>query len=434
MGGCCSKNEVGEGLPCKKEEDGEDDDGDEGELFEGDGDGNGGGARVGLRGTCEYASMFTQQGWKGVNQDAMTIWEGIGGDKSQIFCGVFDGHGPFGHHVASLVRDTLPSKLYALLSSTHSIDQVHECDHLNESSWNSIFVRAFEDMDTDLKSHPFIDCICSGTTAVSIFKTGNFMEHLIIANLGDSRAVLCTRDDRNLPIPVQLTTDLKPNLPSEAERIKSCRGRVFALEEEPDVYRIWLPDEDSPGLAMARAFGDFCLKDFGLISTPQIAYRKLSEKDEFVVLATDGVWDVLSNKEVVKIVSSVPKQSDAARHLVQCAVRAWRRKHPTSKIDDCAAICLFLKLIPSSSRAKSFETPRSSTKSCELSFSESFRTARSEETIGAEAAEEEIYEECREHWNALEGVTRANSVLRLPRLASVLNWRKRSTNAEENED
>lgn len=40
---------------------------------------------------------------------------------------------------------------------------------------------------------------------------------------------------------------------------------------------------------MARAFGDFCLKDFGLISIPEISYRCLTEKDEFVVLATDGV-------------------------------------------------------------------------------------------------------------------------------------------------
>lgn len=61
------------------------------------------------------------------------------------------------------------------------------------------------------------------------------------------------------------------------------------MEEEPKVFRIWLPDQDCPGLAMARAFGDFCLKDYGLISTPQVTYRKLTEKDEFVVLATDGV-------------------------------------------------------------------------------------------------------------------------------------------------
>jgi hypothetical protein len=68
-----------------------------------------------------------------------------------------------------------------------------------------------------------------------------------------------------------------------------CKGRVFALHNEPDVKRVWLPDSNAPGLAMARAFGDFCLKDFGLISVPDVSYRRLTEKDEFVVLATDGV-------------------------------------------------------------------------------------------------------------------------------------------------
>lgn len=76
---------------------------------------------------------------------------------------------------------------------------------------------------------------------------------------------------------------------AEAERIRKCKGRVFALHDEPEVARVWLPNNDSPGLAMARAFGDFCLKDFGLISVPEVSYRCLTDKDEFIVLATDGV-------------------------------------------------------------------------------------------------------------------------------------------------
>lgn len=75
----------------------------------------------------------------------------------------------------------------------------------------------------------------------------------------------------------------------EAARIQQCKGRVFALQDEPEVSRVWLPNSDSPGLAMARAFGDFCLKDFGLISVPDVYYRRLTEKDEFIILATDGV-------------------------------------------------------------------------------------------------------------------------------------------------
>ena len=75
----------------------------------------------------------------------------------------------------------------------------------------------------------------------------------------------------------------------EAERILKCKGRVFALEDEPEVARVWLPYDDAPGLVMARAFGDFCLKDFGLIAVPEVTHRKLDPKDEFIVLATDGV-------------------------------------------------------------------------------------------------------------------------------------------------
>jgi serine/threonine protein phosphatase PrpC len=118
-----------------------------------------------------------------------------------------------------------------------------------------------------------------------------------------------------------------------------CKGRVFALENE-GIARLWLPNVDSPGLAMARAFGDFCLKDFGLISIPEVSYRRLTDQDQFVVLATDGIWDVMSNEQVVSIVASAPRSS-AAKLLVEAAVQAWRAKLPSSKPDDCSAICLF---------------------------------------------------------------------------------------------
>ncbi|KAL6905993.1 hypothetical protein ACP4OV_003594 [Aristida adscensionis] len=300
-------------------------------------------------------SMHTKQGWKGANQDAMAVSQDFAGHKGHIFCGVFDGHGPLGREVARHVRDALPTKLSSFMklrteedpSSNTDLDSFDKSDSTSSSdasdesqllsTWKNIFVKTFEDVDEELRQHSEIDSICSGTTAVTVVRQG---EHLIIANLGDSRAVLCTRDSKNRPIPVQLTTDLKPDLPSEAARILSCKGRVFAMDDEPDVPRLWLPDQDAPGLAMARAFGDFCLKNHGLICTPEVYYRKLSEKDDFLVLATDGIWDVLTNKEVVKIVSSAADPSKAARQLIDRAVRSWRRKYPTSMVDDCAAVCL----------------------------------------------------------------------------------------------
>jgi len=195
-------------------------------------------------------------------------------------------------------------------------------------------------MDRDLKSHKDIDCLFSGTTAVTVIKQG---QDLIIGNLGDSRAILATRNEDNQLAAVQLTVDLKPSIPSEAARIRERSGRVFSLPNEPDVTRVWLPKYNSPGLAMARAFGDFCLKNYGVISVPEVSYHRITEKDEFIVLATDGVWDVLTNADVVSIVSKAPSEASAARLLVQSAHRMWRTRFPTSKVDDCAAVCLFFK-------------------------------------------------------------------------------------------
>ncbi|KAL8201949.1 hypothetical protein R6Q57_011096 [Mikania cordata] len=266
--------------------------------------------RMFLNGSSEVASLFTQQGKKGTNQDAMIVWENFGSRTDTVFCGVFDGHGPFGHMVAKRVRDSLPLKLSEhwkvnlkntddvlreiggslITEGTSSEASVNfeETDKNPEifQTLKESFLKAFKVMDRELSMYANSDCFCSGTTAVTLIKQG---QHLIIGNIGDSRAVLCTRDKDNSLIPVQLTVDLKPNLPEEAERIRRCKGRVFALRDEPEVARVWLPNNDSPGLAMARAFGDFCLKEYGLISVPQVSYRPLTEKDEFVVLATDGV-------------------------------------------------------------------------------------------------------------------------------------------------
>ncbi|KAK1629404.1 hypothetical protein QYE76_003719 [Lolium multiflorum] len=381
-------------------------------------------------------SMHTKQGWKGVNQDAMAACQDFAGHKGQIFCGVFDGHGPLGREVARHVRDALPAKLSSVLaapkteedapSSNADVDSFDKSDDSTTfsdtsdesqliSSWKSLIVKAFEDVDEELRQHSGIDCICSGTTAVTVVRQG---DHLFIANLGDSRAVLCARDSKDRPVSVQLTIDLKPDLPGEAERILSCKGRVFAMDDEPDVPRLWLPDQDAPGLAMARAFGDFCLKNHGLICTPEVYYRKLSEKDDFLVLATDGIWDVLSNKEVVKIVSSASDRSKAAKQLVDRAVRAWRRKFPTSMVDDCAAVCLFLKPAISSEEESTIKPPQAS--ASVLSFTGSFRKALSG---GGEV------EEVTAVWKALEGVARVNSMIRLPRM---LSRRWRSGSMDEN--
>uniref|UniRef100_A0A7N0TZ12 protein-serine/threonine phosphatase n=1 Tax=Kalanchoe fedtschenkoi TaxID=63787 RepID=A0A7N0TZ12_KALFE len=420
--------------------------------------------RLFLNGSTQLASLFTQQGKKGTNQDAMIVWENFGSRAGTVFCGVFDGHGPFGHMVAKRVRDALPLKLSAhweasskcgadvlreislntagstvsedvvsisaddesrlpLLDTEDTGSHIELFEILKES-----FLKSFRVMDRELKMHTNIDCFCSGTTAVTLVKQG---QSLVIGNVGDSRAVLGTRDADDSLIAVQLTVDLKPNLPAESERIQRCRGRVFSLKDEPDVARVWLPNHDSPGLAMARAFGDFCLKDFGLISVPEVSHRRLTDKDEFVVLATDGIWDVLSNKEVVDIVATAPGRSSAARTLVESAVMAWRYKYPTSKVDDCAAVCLFFD------KNSEEDTPVfANNKSRDPVSSEQLDTTAVEEDSSSSGPgmlarsgtvrtpQDTIDEDVTDHltsetkldWSSLEGVSRKNTLKAMPEL------------------
>ncbi|KAL4302681.1 hypothetical protein GQ457_10G015310 [Hibiscus cannabinus] len=402
--------------------------------------------RVFLNGSTDVASLFTQQGKKGTNQDAMIVWENFGSRTDTVFCGVFDGHGPYGHLVAKRVRDHLPLKLSAYwdvnISSEDALG-LHAAGNMNSEDMDLLsvdeesrasedlketekhseifetlkesFLKAFKAMDRELRTHRSIDCFCSGTTAVTLVKRGPY---LVIGNVGDSRAVLGTRNKHNSLTAVQLTVDLKPNLPAEAERIRKCKGRVFALADEPDVTRVWLPNNDSPGLAMARAFGDFCLKDFGLISVPEVSYRHLSEKDEFVVLATDGIWDVLSNQEVVDIIASAPARSSAARALVEVAVRAWRYKYSTSKVDDCAVVCLFLdsnlnSLSIASNGKTKVEGGDDSEKENRDVLTPLIRSGAVEEVVVE--GNEEMNSDGGMDWSALEGVSRVNTLVNLPR-------------------
>jgi serine/threonine protein phosphatase PrpC len=66
--------------------------------------------------------------------------------------------------------------------------------------------------------------------------------------------------------------------------------------------RVWLKEQDLPGLAMSRSLGDQVAHSVGVSSVPEITEYILELEDKFVVIATDGVWEFLSNQEVAEIV------------------------------------------------------------------------------------------------------------------------------------
>ncbi|KAL6561592.1 hypothetical protein OROMI_017193 [Orobanche minor] len=399
--------------------------------------------------------IFTQQGRKGINQDAMIVWEDFMADDA-TFCGVFDGHGPHGHLVSRKVRDTLPLKLSSFVNSFESkkngsranccngnvkldvVDPIKDTTSVEEKVvllWKDAFLKSFKAMDKELRSHPNLDCFCSGSTAVTVVRKGS---NLFMGNIGDSRAILGSKDTNDSMVAIQLTVDLKPDLPREAERIKRCMGRVFALQDEPEVPRVWLPFDDAPGLAMARAFGDFCLKEYGVISIPEFSHRTLSDRDKFIVLASDGVWDVLSNEEVVEIVSSAPTRSSAARILVESAAREWKAKYPTSKMDDCAVVCLFLDrkmdtesdyedqgfssaTLQSNHSGNAVESDDGHNSEPCLQRNYTVRSSEDNDqhikvAVDIQNGENAATED--QNWSGLEGVTRVNSLVQLPRFSA----------------
>ncbi|KAF8111741.1 hypothetical protein N665_0073s0096 [Sinapis alba] len=402
--------------------------------------------RITSNGKSKSSCVFTQQGRKGINQDAMIVWEDFM-SKDVTFCGVFDGHGPHGHLVSRKVRESLPVRLLSFVNSIQSKQNgtsksdSQEADEEEASEeeklkllWEEAFLKSFNAMDKELRSHPNVECFCSGSTAVTIIKQGS---NLFMGNIGDSRAILGSKDSNDSMVATQLTVDLKPDLPREEERIKQCKGRVFALEDEPEVPRVWLPYDNAPGLAMARAFGDFCLKDYGVISVPEFSHRVLTDRDQFIVLASDGVWDVLSNEEVVEVVASAPSRASAARLVVDSAAREWKLKYPTSKMDDCAVVCLFLdgKMDSDSSDYYEEQGYSSATNAVESEESQgaaepclqrnvTVRASTENNSYGnvnaaetADVAEKEKTKEGEQNWSGLEGVTRVNSLVQLPRFS-----------------
>jgi serine/threonine protein phosphatase PrpC len=130
--------------------------------------------------------------------------------------------------------------------------------------------------------------------------------------------------------PYQLSRDHKPELEEELQRITSMRGRVFPFfnsEGEPiGPHRVWHPHLAYPGLAMSRSLGDYVAHQYGVSADPEITEYNLLPEDEFLVIASDGVWEFLTNQNVIDILSVGVEDNDyknAANDLIDQSHKQW---------------------------------------------------------------------------------------------------------------
>jgi len=129
-----------------------------------------------------------------------------------------------------------------------------------------------------------------GSTAVAVVlheNPGGFRT-LISANVGDSRAIL-SRSGKA----IDLTKDHKPTLESERKRILQAGGRIFL--DDTGCHRVM-------NLSLSRAIGDGFSKPI-VSPEPDIRRFRVEEGgDEFILLASDGLWDVMSSQDAVNFV------------------------------------------------------------------------------------------------------------------------------------
>lgn len=213
------------------------------------------------------------------------------GDGS-VYAGVFDGHS------GALAADHAANTLWKKMD-----------DHEGDTAAHR-FEAAFAKCEREILACGYRD----GTTACTVRVEG---EDLAVANLGDSRCVLgSTGGDRRRRLSERLTTDHKPDLPSERARIERNGGSV--VRHGGVAYRV--SHENCPLLlAVSRSLGDRPLKRHrGLVSPePEVRARRLKANDDFLILATDGLWDVISDKEAVALVYDVIGEALATSSVTQ---------------------------------------------------------------------------------------------------------------------
>lgn len=227
------------------------------------------------------------QGWRRAMEDAhiCQLIDGRSatgsGDRNVVlpsggFFSVFDGH------CGSSIAQFCGSNLLSFVVSTPGY---HARDY------RAALVQGYVSIDKHLQASETFRTDRSGCTAITVWIVEN---ELYCANAGDSRAILC----RGGAV-MALSVDHKPNLADEQRRIEKA-GSMVRNKRVNGV------------LALSRAIGDFSFKQNWMIgweeqavtSVPDVVHVTLGPRDQFIVLACDGIWDVMSNEQVVAFVSA----------------------------------------------------------------------------------------------------------------------------------
>ncbi|KAK4385327.1 putative protein phosphatase 2C 25 [Sesamum angolense] len=225
----------------------------------------------------------------GFMEDRYAAVLGLQGDSKQAFFGVFDGHGGAG--AAEFAAQNLEKNVMNELSKRR--------EEVEEAVKEGYLITDGEFLKEEIRG---------GTCCVTaLIHKGD----LVVSNAGDCRAVMSRGG-----VAEPLTVDHRPSLDDERERIESLGGYVDCCR---GVWRV------HGSLAVSRAIGDRHLKEW-VIAEPATKVFKIEPECEFLILASDGLWDNVSNQEAVDVVQSLcigvdkPEAFSACKKLVDLSL------------------------------------------------------------------------------------------------------------------
>jgi serine/threonine protein phosphatase PrpC len=294
----------------------------------------------GIRTRRGYNAMNLQK----KNQDAYFAFPNFMNSELLHLFGVCDGHGTNGEKIAEFVAKTFPHHLEAIL--LQKAEQKGNFENiasflLSQSLEMSIF-QALEKTVEDLTKQE-VDSYFSGTTLNAILIVHN---NVFVCNVGDSRSVMAS--GKNFSNIIELSEDHKPENENERKRILSKNGRIEQMKDEDGMpygpLRVWLMNENLPGLAMTRSIGDMFGASIGITWRPSMVIKKLEPSESAILfVASDGVWEVVENYEIMleaKMFWADKNIEGACDNIMSEVLKSWKQKN-YDMIDDITFILVF---------------------------------------------------------------------------------------------
>nr|GMD72779.1 probable protein phosphatase 2C 74 [Ipomoea batatas] len=233
--------------------------------------------------------VASKKGRREVMEDGHSVILDILGDSKQAFFVVIDGHG--GRNAVDYVAENLGKNIVNSLEAGNN--------KLSSSSYGNCIEDALRQGYSETDKQFLVQGKDGGACAASVLIKDGEMH---VANVGDCGVVLSRKS-----VAVSLTSDHRPvSREDERARIEKSGGMLYC---QNGVLRV------NGSLAVSRAFGDHHLKEL-IISEPDILKLPLTSDCQFLILASDGLWDKVSNQEAVDVVLSENNSMKSCKKLV----------------------------------------------------------------------------------------------------------------------